>query len=109
MNRLGTNMPNAGCAKTRRMAATALLGRLGISSPVERQAAIPMRLALAAVVLAAVAWNSALAQKPAPQASAQDYGLVISREGPVRQGEGRRVLVHGAAGGEVVALVHVDV
>src|SRR5438309_1490899 len=48
-------------------------------------------------------------QTPAPQASPQDFGLVISRQGPVRQGEGRRVVVHTAPGEDKVALVHVDV
>ncbi len=46
---------------------------------------------------------------PAPKADPRDFGLDIPDDGPVRQGEGRRVLVKNPAGKEVVANIHVDV
>jgi hypothetical protein len=46
---------------------------------------------------------------PPPQINPRELGLRIPSEGPVRQGEGRRVKVAGAQSEPVVALVHVDV
>ncbi len=46
---------------------------------------------------------------PAPQADPRDFGLDIPDSGPIRQGEGRRVLVKNLVGKDVVAQVHVDV
>lgn len=48
------------------------------------------------------------AQQPAPQAKDSDFGLLVPTEGPVRQGEGRRVTL-SRGGKDVVALVHVDI
>src|SRR4051794_33998992 len=61
------------------------------------------------LVQAAFAGGSALAQQPAPQASPKDYGLVFPSEGPVRQGDGRRVLIKGSDGKDVVGQIHVEV
>jgi hypothetical protein len=46
---------------------------------------------------------------PPPQINPRELGLRIPSEGPVRQGEGRRVKVAGPEGQPVTALVHVDV
>jgi hypothetical protein len=46
---------------------------------------------------------------PPAQINPRELGLRIPSEGPIRQGEGRRVKVAGPEGQPVVALVHVDV
>ena len=46
---------------------------------------------------------------PAPKADPRDFGLEIPDSGPIRTGDGRRVLVKNTAGKEVVANVHVDI
>jgi hypothetical protein len=46
---------------------------------------------------------------PPRQINPRELGLRIPNEGPIRQGEGRRVKVAGPQGQPVVALVHVDV
>jgi hypothetical protein len=46
---------------------------------------------------------------PAPKADPRDFGLDIPANGPIRQGEGRRVLVKNADGKQVVAQVHVEI
>ena len=46
---------------------------------------------------------------PAPQADPRDFGLDIPDVGPIRQGEGRRVVVKNPAGKPVVANIHVDI
>ncbi len=48
-------------------------------------------------------------RRAAPKADPRDFGLDIPDDGPIRQSDGRRVLVKNPAGKEVVASIHVDV
>jgi hypothetical protein len=60
-------------------------------------------------VLDAAAESQVPGAAPPRQINPRELGLRIPSEGPVRQGEGRRVKVAGPQGQPVVALVHVDV
>lgn len=70
--------------------------------------AIALLLLAATNPLAAQKTEDAGGTKPAPKASASDFGLEIP-EGLVRLGDGRNVLVTKAGGAEVVGKLHVEV
>jgi hypothetical protein len=50
-----------------------------------------------------------MAQRKSPQAVDREAGLVIPDTGIVRRGQGQRVMLGGAGGKDVVALVHAEV
>lgn len=63
---------------------------------------------LTVLACTAVAVPAASAQN-SPRAKPRDMGLVIPTDGVVRRGQGQRVVVPGANGEDVVALLHAEV
>ena len=70
----------------------------------------PAIVVITAVIAGALRPGPCRAQTPAPQADPQDFGLEVPTEGPLRLGDGRRLLVPGGATGSdnVAALLYFE-